>query len=247
MKSKRIVTATLLSAGMILGTATSAHAVDPTPSANLTVASYSSELAAYNVTSASFDAATVAFRTQISTYATALTAYKASTAALLQTYQTVLTANSPIKTAARYATVLAAFKAATVAYNNAEAQFMLQSGVYQAAVQSYEKSYQADVATYKTTLAMWEQLNKNIYMSFENSLRSANQTFATALLASKTKAQKAIALKKRDLRVRAAIAVRASARIALGAKPIKPVRQIKIGQSVAEFNAVRPVRPVMAI
>ena len=247
MKSKRIITATLMSAGMILGTATSAHAVDPTSNVNLTMASYTSELGAYKATSMSFEAATAAFRTQVLTYTSALVAYKASTAALLQTYQGILSANAPMKTDAQYAAVLAAYNTATAAFNSARNQFMVQSTAFQASVQTYEKSYQSDVATYKVTLGMYGQLNKNIYMAFENSLRAANKTFSTSLRASKTKAQKAVALKRRDVTVRAAIAVRAAARVALGAKPTKPVQEIKIGQSVASFNAVRPVRPVMAI
>jgi len=244
MKTKRIITATLLSAGLILGTTSAAHAVDPAPNANLTVASYSSQIATYNLASVSFDAATAAFRTQVSTYAAALAAYKVSDAALQQTYQAVLKANVPATTALRFATLMTAFNTATVAYNSSAALFMSQSNTYQAAMQSYEKSYQAAVVSYKVTLGMYESLNKTIYMAFETSLRNANQTFAVSLRGAKTKAQKASAIKVRHLAVLAAIATRSAARIALGAKPISPIQQIKIGQKIDTFAAVRPVRPV---
>lgn len=245
MKTKRIITATLLSAGLILGTTSTAHAVEPVPSANLTVASYSSQIATYNAMSASFDAATVAFRTQISTYAAALAAYKATDAALQLSYQAALKTNVPVTTALRYTNLMSAFNTATIAYNNSEALFMTQSNAYQAAVQNYEKSYQAAVTGFKVTAAMFGELNTRIYMAFETSLHNANHTFAVALMASKTKAQKARAHKVRNAAVLAAIATRSAARVALGAKPISPVQQIKIGQSVDIFAAVRPVRPVM--
>jgi hypothetical protein len=90
-------------------------------------------------------------------------------------------------------------------------------------------------------------LRASIYMAFETSVHNANGTFAVALRASKTKAQKISAIKVRHNAIVAAIAVRSAARIALGAAPIKPVQQIKIGQSVGTFNAVRPVRPVRPV
>lgn len=246
MKRNRIITATLLSAGLILGTTSAAHAVDPVPSANLTVASYSSQIATYNAMSGSFDAATVAFRTQISAYASALAAYKAADAALQLSYQAAIKANSPVTTALRYATLMTAFKAATVAYNNSETLFMSQSNAYQTAVQNYEKSYRTAVIGFKVTIAMFEELNARIYMAFETALHNANHKFAVALMASKTKAEKAQAHKVRNLAVRAAIATRSAARVALGLKPITPVQQIKIGQKVDTFQAMRPVRPVMS-
>ncbi len=244
MKTKRLITATLLSAGLILGTTSAAHALDPAPSANLTVASYSSQFATYNLMSTSFDAATVAFRSQVSTYAAALAAYKVSDAALQQTYQAVLKANLPATTVIRFATVMSAYKTATVAFNSSAELFMTQSNTYQAAVQTYEKSYQAAVASYKVTLGMYEGLYTRIYTAFETSMHKANYTFAVALRASKTKAQKAHAIKVRHLAVLAAISTRSAARVALGAKPMSPIQQIKICQKVDTFKALRPIRPV---
>jgi hypothetical protein len=240
METNKIITATLLSAGLILGTTSAVYAADPAPSANLTVVSYSSQLAAYNVTAASFDTATAAYKTQIA-------AYKTSDAALQLAYKTVQTANTPVRTTAKYMVLIAGYKTATLAYNSAEKLFMSQSNAYQAAVQSYEKSFHAALAGYKSTLGMYEQLRASIYMAFETSVHNANGTFAVALRASKTKAQKISAIKVRHNAIVAAIAVRSAARIALGAAPIKPVQQIKIGQSVGTFNAVRPVRPVRPV
>ncbi len=247
MKTKKIITATLLSGGLILGTTSAAYAVDPALSANLTVASYSSQFATFNMSSAAFDAATATFRTQVSTYATALAAYKASDAALQQAYQTVLKANTPTRTAVQYSTLTTAYKTVTIAYNKSATLFMSQSNAYQAAVQSYEKSYQAAARSYKTTLAMYEQLNKTIYLAFETAVHNANHTFAVSLRASKSKAQKANAIKVRHLAVVAAIATRSAARAELGSRPISPIQQIKIGQKVDTFKALRPVRPVKGI
>lgn len=247
MKTKRFITATLLSAGLILGSTSAAHAVDPAPTTNLTVASYSSQFATYNLMSAAFDAATATFRIQVSTYAAALAAYKVSDAALQQRYQAVLMANSPATTGIQFATLMAAYKTTTVAFNSSATQFTSQSNTYQAAVQSYEKSYQAAVASYKVTLGMYEDLYATIYMAFETSIHNANNTFAISLRASKTKAQKASAIKVRHLTVLAAIATRSAARVALGAKPISPIQQIKIGQKADAFKALRPVRPVKTV
>lgn len=247
MKTKKIVTATLISAGLILGTTNAAYAVDSVPSANLTVASYSSQFATYNLTSAAFDAATATFRTQVSAYATALAAYKASDATLQQTYQAVLKANVPATTVVRYATLMTAYKAATIAYNSSATLFMSQSNAYQAAVQSYEKSYQAAVTSYKVTLGMYEQLNAGIYTDFETAVHNANRTFAVALRSAQTKAQKASATKVRSKAVVAAIAIRSAARVALGVAPIKPVQQIAIGKKADSFKAIRPVRPLKSM
>ena len=247
MKTNEIITATLLSAGLIIGTTSPAFAADPAPSANLTVASYSSQAATFNVTSAAFDAATATFRTQVATYAAALAAYKVSDAALQQTYQAVLKANVPATTAIRYATLISAYKTTTVAYNSSAALFMSQSNIYQAAVQSYEKSYQAAVVAYRLTLGMYENLYATIYLNFETAIHNANHAFAISFRASKTKVQKASAIKVRQSAVLAAIATRSAARVALGARPISPIQQIKIGQKVDTFKTLRPVRPVKAM
>lgn len=247
MKMKKIITATLLSGGLILGTTSAAYAVAPASSANLTVASYSSQFATYNVSSVAFDAATATFRTQVSAYAIALSAYRASDASLQQVYQAVLKANTPTKTAVQYSTLLTAYKTVTIAYNNSASLFMSQSNAYQIAVQSYEKSYQAAVRSYKATLGMYEQLNKIIYMTFGTAVQNANHAFAVALRASKTKAQKANAIKVRHLAVVAAIARRSAARVELGYRPISPIQQIKIDQKVDTFKTLRPVRPVKVI
>jgi hypothetical protein len=247
MKTNKIITATLLSAGLILGTTSAAYAVDPAPSANLTVASYSSQFATYNLMSSAFDSATTTFQAETATYATALAAYKVSDAALQLAYKSVLTANSPITTTAKYTTLLAAFKTATVAYNSSAALFNSQSNAYQAAIQSYEKSYQTVVAGYKVTLGMYEDLNATIYMAFETAVHNANNKFAVALRASKTKAQTASVTKVRHSAIVAAIATRSAARVALGAKPISPIQQIKIGQKIDTFKGIRPVRPVKAV
>ncbi len=244
MKTNKFITATLLSAGLVLGTTSAAFAVDLAPRANLTVASYSSQIATYNLMSASFDAATATFRTQVSTYAAAIAAYKVSDAALQQTYQAILKANVPATTVLRFANVMTAYKTATVAYNSSATLFMSQSNTYQYAVQSYEKSYQAAIASYKVTLGMYEGLYATIYTAFETSMHNVNSTFAVALRASKTKAQKASAIKVRHIAVLAAIATRSAARVELGAKPMSPIQQIKIGQKADAFKALRPVRPV---
>lgn len=247
MKTKGIITATLLTGGLILGTTSAAYAVDPAPSTNLTVASYSSQLATFNLASAAFDAATFTFRTQISTYAAALAAYKASDATLQLNYQAALKANMPANTAVKYAHLMTAFTLATTSYNTTAALFSTQSKAYQAAVQSYEMSYRAALQGYKVSIAMWGALNKTIYTNFETAVHNANAKFAIALRAAQTRTQRVSAIKARTATIKAAIAVRSAARIALGTPPIKPVQQIKIGEKVDTFVGVRPIRPVMAL
>jgi len=118
MKTNRIITATLLSAGLILGTTSAAYAVDPAPSANLTATSYASQLATFNLAAAALGDATLAFRTQISANATALAAYKVSYASLQSAYQTAVTANTPDNTKVRYTNLVAAYNVASVAYHS---------------------------------------------------------------------------------------------------------------------------------
>lgn len=247
MKTKKIITATILSTGLILGTTSAAYAVDPAPSANLTVASYSSQLAAFNLASAAFGDATVAFRAQVLANATALAAYKVSYAALQQAYQAAVVANSPVTTAVRYSNLVAAYNVASTAYHSSARLFSSQSNTYQTAVQSYEKAYRAAIDSYKLAIASFGQVNATIYLNFENSLKKANSIFAVSLRASKTSAQKSRAMNIRTKAVLAAIATRSAARTALGAAPMKPVQQIQINQKVDAFQAVRLVFPVKTV
>lgn len=247
MKSKKIITATLLSAGLILGTTSAAYAVDPAPSANLTAATYSSQLATFNLAAAALEDATVAFRTQITTNATALAAYKASYAALQTAYQAAVTANSPVNTNAKYANLVAAYNVASTAYHSSARLYSSQSKTYQAAVQSYETAFHAAIDSFKIAIASFGAVNATIYLNFENSLKKANSVFAVSLRAAKTKAQRAHAINVRVKAIHAAIATRSAARIALGAAPIKPVQQIKINQTVDSFQAVRLVYPVKTV
>jgi hypothetical protein len=64
MKTKKIITATLLSAGLILGTTSAAFADNSTPTASVTMATYTSQLATYNTSLIAFDSATATFKIQ---------------------------------------------------------------------------------------------------------------------------------------------------------------------------------------
>lgn len=247
MKSKKIITATLLSAGLILGTTSAAYAVDPAPSANLTAASYSSQLATFSLASTTLGDANTVFRTQVAANAVALAAYKASYAALQSAYTAALALNSPVTTNARFTASVAAYNVASISYHSSARLFSSQSKTYQSAVQIYEKAYRAAIDSFKIAIASYGQVNATIYLNFENSLKKANNVFAVSLRAAKSKAQIARATNVRAKAVLAAIATRNAARLALGAAPIRPVQAIKINQKVDSFQAVRLVFPVRAI
>ncbi|MEK6647801.1 MAG: hypothetical protein AABY37_00605, partial [Actinomycetota bacterium] len=60
---KKIITAALLSAGLVMGSTSAAFAVDPTPTptatSTTTATTYAVQLAAYNTALAAYDSATV--------------------------------------------------------------------------------------------------------------------------------------------------------------------------------------------
>jgi hypothetical protein len=79
MIRNKTVTATLLSAGMILGTASAAFALDSTPTATVaTTASFNAQVAAYNTSLLAFDNASATFKIQVAAYTTAVQVYKTS-------------------------------------------------------------------------------------------------------------------------------------------------------------------------
>ena len=67
MKTKKIITATLLSAGLILGSTSAAVATDPTPTSpsTVTLVTYKAQLAAYNTSLVAYDSATITFKAQV--------------------------------------------------------------------------------------------------------------------------------------------------------------------------------------
>lgn len=245
MKRNKIVTATILSAGLILGATSSAFATDSTPTATVTTASYNSQVAAYNSSLIAFDSATATFKIQIAAYSTAVQVYKTSYNNALETYKAILKANSPATTAAQYAALVAAYNAAMTAYTTATVTFKAQLSVYQAAALAYNNAYKAVYQGYKTTLEMREQLKKSINVAFDLAVHNANVAFATAMSTATTDAQKTAATNARQGAIVTAIATRKAALDTLGAKIVKPSKvEIKISVKEDGFKFDRPVRPI---
>ena len=245
MKRNKIVTATILSAGLILGTTSAAFAVDSTTTATVTTASYSSQVAAYNASLIAFDTATATFKVQVAAYATAVQNYKTSYATALATYKAILKANSPATTAAQYAVLVAAYNTAMTAYTSATVTFKAQTSVYQAAVLAYTNAYKSVYQGYKTTVAVREALKKSIRVTFNASVHNANVAFATAMSIATTDIQKTAATNARQAAIATAIATRKAALDALGAKVVKPVKveaKIHAKDDVVKFD--RPIRPI---
>lgn len=250
MKRSKIVIATILSAGLILGTTTAAFAADRSSTVKVTAASYDSQVTAYNSSLIAFDSATATFKIQVAAYATAVQAYKTSYSSALATYKAILKANSPATTAAQYAALVAAYNTAMAAYTSATATFKTQTAVYQAAVVAYANAYKSVYQGYKTTLAMRESLKKSVRVTFEAGVHNANVAFATAMSAAITDIQKTAATNARQAAIATAIATRKSALDALDAKIVKPVKvdaRFNAKEHVVKLDRPeRPIRPAHA-
>lgn len=245
MKRNRVLTATILSAGLILGTTSSAFATDSTPTSTVTTASYASQVAVYNSSLIAFDSATATFKIQVAAYSTAVQAYKRSYSTALETYKAILKANSPATTAAQYAALVAAYNTAMTAYTAATVTFKAQLSVYQAAALTHNNAYKAVYQGYKTTLHMREQLKKSISVTFNLAVHNANVAFATAMSTATTDVLKAAATNARQSAIVTAIATRKAALDTLGAKIIKPSKvEVKISVKEDGFKFDRPARPI---
>ncbi len=117
MKTKKIITATLLSAGLILGSTSAAFATDPTPAptATVTLSAFQVQLVAYGTALAAYDSATVTFKAQVIVFGTALQAYKTAPAGNSSAIVTFKAALSAYQTAVMtyktsYANAVGSFK-----------------------------------------------------------------------------------------------------------------------------------------
>lgn len=245
MKPNKIITATLLSAGLIVGSMSVASATDPSPAptATVTLSAYQVQLAAYGTSVAAYDSATVTFKAQAIVFGTAVQNYKMAYQSAFQTYGAFLKANTPANNPAAYVRLLAAYKAAMVAYNSATVVFKAQLSTYQSAVKIYKTAYENAVRIYKVTISMRENLRGAINIAFEGAVHSANAVFATAMGIATTADQKLAATTARQNAIANAIAVRKVALDAVGVKPAYPKHLIKLGDRGENYKVDPPAKP----
>ena len=114
---KKIITATLLSAGLIMGSTSVAFATETTSAstAPVTLATYKVKLATYNTALVAYDSATVTIKAQVVAFGVANQTYKTAYESTLLNYKAVLKANAPATTPAQYAVLLAAYNTALTA------------------------------------------------------------------------------------------------------------------------------------
>lgn len=241
MKTKRIITATLLSAGLILGTTSAAHAVDPTPTA--TMATYSPQLAAYNTSLVAYDSATATIKIRIASYAAAIQVYKTSYATAVQTYQALVAGHSPAKNATDTAILTAAYKSAVTSYYALTATFSAQKKIYQAVAHAYLISYLSTAKDFKTVLAAHDQLSASIDVVFYTVVHIARTNYLAAMAGARTASQKASAVSTRAIAVAAATGIRNAALAALGSTPVKPIKPSHV---IVPDNGYRAERPIKA-
>ena len=91
MKVNRIITATLLSAGLIVGTSSAVHAAGPTSVATTTVtmSTYQTQLVAYKRVLSTYASVVAAFKVQVFVFGNAVEASKASYGVSLYSYTAV--------------------------------------------------------------------------------------------------------------------------------------------------------------
>ena len=245
MNTKKIITVTLVSAGLILGATNTAFAVDYTSTATVTTTTYISQLTAYNTALTTFESATTTFKIRIAAYASAAQVYRASYSNALLIYKAILKAKTPFATTARSAVLMVAYNTAMTSYTTATATFKAQSSQYQAAVTRYKAAYQTISHSFKAVSDMREQLKKSINSSFNVSVHKANVAFATVKASARTDAEKSAAINVREGAVVAVVAVRKTALDGLGAKMVKPSKQrIEMGDKINSFKAVKPIQPI---
>jgi hypothetical protein len=218
MKVNRIITATLLSAGLIVGTSSAVHAAGPTSVATPTVTmpTYQTQLVAYKRVLSTYASVVAAFKVQVVVFGNAVQTYKASYGVSLDAYKAVIKANFPGTNTAKNPVLLAASNTAITT-----------------AVQNYD-----------ALVTKREDLRKAIDVAFETAIQNANAVFATASTIATTADQKLAATNARQSAVDLAKTVRKARLHAVGAKPVRPIKRMKFNNRIKNFNADKPVRPV---
>jgi hypothetical protein len=226
MKVNRIITATLLSAGLIVGTSSAVHAAGPTSVATPTVTmpTYQTQLVAYKRVLSTYASVVAAFKVQVVVFGNAVQTYKASHGVSLDAYK-------------------AASNTAITTYTNATVAFKAQLARYETAVKSYDAAYTTAVKSYMTTVRMREKLRNSINIAFRTAIHNANALFANAIANATTVEQKLAATNVHKRVAALAKKVRKARLHALGARPVRPIKQIKTyktayGVSLDVYRAV---------
>lgn len=248
MRKVRIVTAALLSAGLILSTATTAFSVNSKPLGTVTASTYKSHLAAYKSGLIAFAGATAIFKVQVAKYAAAFQKYTRSTTDSLNAYTEVLKTNSSAPSAVQYALEVSAYKIAVTAYNTNTAVNKSALKVLQVAATNYDVLYRVIQRSYQVVLQLREQLKLTTNPAFAVSVHRANITFAASMAAATSAEQKNAATNLHHAAINTAVVSRKDAIVAQGLKIVKPVKSAAGASNQGYgFKATRPVRPATPV
>jgi len=226
MKTKKVLTATLLSAGLMMGSVSSASAEESTPTPTPT--SSASASATATATATTYQAQLEAYKLALVAYRTNLAKYGAAIKESLKQYEEAWKLTLEQYEAARKAAI-ANYKADTdkylAAWKIANERYLLDSAALKVGRQAVNTTFQAAVA-------------------------KAIADFKTSMVTATTADQKSVAETARKAAIAAATAGRKSALDALGPEPVRPSKPnvpTKLVLPVRPTKPAAPIKPVAPI
>ena len=228
MQVNRIISATVLSVSLVLGTSSAVSAAAPTSvsTAIVTMASYQTQLAAYKLALSKYNSVLASFKVQVAGFGTAVQTFEASYGDSFETYKAAIRANSQGSNATTNPVLSTVVNKAVTTYTNARVAFEAHLAHYKSAVKSYEAAYATTMKSYRTTVGLSVRVRKGITINYRTAIRNANAVFAHAMAKATTAEQKLAATNVRKRSALQARKVRQARLHELGARPVRPIKQI---------------------